>query len=176
MDVTAVRAIVERDLESLSHKLGLGHWKIVVRYRSESVNTEGDYQSGGCHRLVDYNAAAITLNPEAVDDEAEVLSVLRHELFHCLLAPYDLYHQAAREALRDDRTAFAVLERLFDHVQEQGVINLQRMYLGLNNPQGAASHARPTETRPGPGPDTRPGPGPEGEPEPATAGVRRARA
>jgi hypothetical protein len=131
MDRSAVKAIVDREIEPLMDRLGIGHWKIRVNYRPEATDEVGRLRHGECTRLVDYNSAGIVLNPEAFDDEADVLASLRHELFHVVLSPFDLFMQAARAALGDDRSALATLERVWDHAVEKAVINLGRIWYGL---------------------------------------------
>jgi hypothetical protein len=56
--------------------------------------------------------------------------VLRHELFHVVLSPYDLYERAVANAgLTDDMDR--VLGRVWTHVMEKAVINLERAFHGL---------------------------------------------
>jgi hypothetical protein len=88
---------------------------------------------GECTRLVDYQSAHISLNPEAFEIESEVLGTLRHELFHIILAPLDLYTSAvARLEISDD--AAEILDRVREHAIEQAVGGLERMHAGLITP------------------------------------------
>jgi hypothetical protein len=128
MDRSAARAIVDREIEPLMRRLGIPHWHVSVVYDLRADNTSATTQAL-CHTLVDYNRARIEIDPDAIDDEADLLRVLRHELMHVLLSPFDLVANTLRDAL-DDRSR-AVLQTIQAYAQEQAVINLERMYRGL---------------------------------------------
>lgn len=142
MDRSAVKAIVDRERPLLVALLGIHHWSIVVRY--EPSRAGGEWMSRGvCERKVEYNAATITLNPEAIDDEDQVLKTLRHELFHIVLAPFDLYRTMLDALIEGDpakERMFAVAER---HAVEKAVINLERMYFGLTHEAAKAPEPTP---------------------------------
>jgi hypothetical protein len=129
MDRGAVAAIVGRELGPLKSRLGIDHWDIEVTYGY----IEGDVgctTKGRCRRQVDYDRATIEIDPEAHDDEADVLKTLRHELFHVVLAPYDLYTYSVDKAGLDSPIN-AVLDRVWGHACEKAVIRLEKMYQGL---------------------------------------------
>jgi hypothetical protein len=122
MDKSQVRAVVERELKPLIDRLGLGHWDIKVEY-----GPIGGDRSGQCSRASDYEQATISFDPEKIEDEADVLKTLRHELFHIIHSPFDLYSCAVDNAglgkPMDD-----VLDRIWRHACEKTVINIERMY------------------------------------------------
>src|SRR3954447_2607620 len=91
MDRSEAKAIVEREIEALLRQLGLEHWKIAVSYDPERTDSDGHVKHGECTRLLDYESAHISLNPESFDDQDDVLRTLRHELFHVVLSPFDLF-------------------------------------------------------------------------------------
>ena len=128
MEKSEVRAIVEREAESLLRSFGVSPWKLTIAY-----DLVGDEQLGECSRLLDYQTATIRLNPSLLDDEAAVLSTLRHELLHIVLSPLDLYTATVgplvEGPLRD------VLERVWTHALERTVINLERLHRGLTSDQ-----------------------------------------
>jgi hypothetical protein len=133
MDRSAVGAIVERELKPLQEKLGLCHWDIEVEC--------GPIQGGGngqCSRSADYDRATIELDPEQLDDEAHVLKVLRHELFHIVHSPFDLYSCAVDNAGLG-KTMDDVLDRIWRHACEKTVINLERMYNGFTDKTSEAT-------------------------------------
>lgn len=131
MDRSAVQAVVERELGPLLQRLGIGHWKVRCSYAPAPDQDDGTLLRGECTRLVDYQDAHIRFNPEAFDDEDAVLVTLRHELFHVILSPFDLYTSAVERA-QVEGPAAEVLERIREHVLEQIVINLERMFSGLS--------------------------------------------
>ena len=61
-----------------------------------------------------------------------MIETLRHELFHCVLAPFDLYTSSV-ERLEVPGPARGILERVLDHAAEAAVANLQRMFAGLTS-------------------------------------------
>lgn len=130
MDRSAVQAIVERECGPLVRRLGLDGWEFKLSYAPEPADDDGSLKKGECTRLVDYRSACITFNPDAFDDEAGVIATLRHELFHCVLAPIDLYTSAI-ERLGVADPAGAILERVLEHSMEKAVEALEAMFVGL---------------------------------------------
>jgi hypothetical protein len=130
MDRSAVQAIVDRELGPLLARLGIDHWKVRCSYAPAPDQDDGCTLRGECTRLLDYHDAFIRFNPEAFEDEDGVLVTLRHELYHIVLAPIDLYTSAVERAVPADSTS-AVLERVREHALESAVTALERMYAGL---------------------------------------------
>jgi hypothetical protein len=131
VDRSTVERVLIEHLPVLSHCLGLSQWQISLGYDSTLGNGEDGVTRGECSRLLDYQSAHITLNPDVFADNGTVLATLRHELFHIVLAPFDLYTSAVeRIDLSDDVTE--LLDRIRDHAIEQTVIALERMYRGLS--------------------------------------------
>lgn len=135
MDRSAVKAIVDREIGPLMGRLGIHHWKVAVVYGPIGDDAGGTV-TGQCTRLYDYNSATVALDPGAMEDEDHARRVLRHELFHVVLSPFDLYAGAVDgaglgEPLDD------VLDRVWRHSCEKAVINLERMYDGLTEAREA---------------------------------------
>jgi hypothetical protein len=143
LDRSEVKRIVETNLAEMARKLGINHWEIKV-----VTDLYGDEVSGECTRLLDYESARINLNVDLMDDEEKLLRILRHELFHIVLSPFDLLDSAlARMDLAAD--VKALLERIFDNCQEHGVRNLERMW---NASQPRVEPEPESEPEPGPAP------------------------
>jgi hypothetical protein len=134
MDRSAVQAIVDRAIGPLAGRLGIEHWSIRVSYDPEPTDSDGHLKHGECTRLVDYNSAHISLNPESFDDESAVLATLRHELYHVVLSPFDLYSSSVDRALEGEGAVREILDRVWNHACERAVINLERMFVGLTEP------------------------------------------
>jgi hypothetical protein len=130
MDRSEVKAIVEREAGPLMERLGIGHWRVKVTYDPSGVDQDGHLQDGECTRLVDYDSAHISLNPESFDDEEGVIRTLRHELFHIVLSPFDLYCGSV-DKLDILGPTGVILDRVWNHACERAVINLERMFNGL---------------------------------------------
>jgi len=131
LDRSAVERVVLEHLPRLSVQLGLHQWEISAGYAAEPADDDGSLKRGECTRLIDYHSAHISLNPEAFADEAAVLVTLRHELFHIVLAPFDLYTSAV-ERIELPEVAEELLERVRDHAIERAVAGLERMWVGLS--------------------------------------------
>jgi hypothetical protein len=130
LDQSAVERIVRREIEPLKEKLGLRDWGIKVHFDLKSESIEA-IASGECNWLIDYEKATIRLAPAELETEEEVIEVLRHEMFHIVLAPISIYANAIRPALEGDAARRAMAESVFTHAVERMVINLERMYRGL---------------------------------------------
>jgi hypothetical protein len=140
VDKSAVKEIVEREIGKYLSMFGIPHWRIKISYEPDAETQE----AGRCTRQYDYNQAWILLNPELLEDEARVLEILRHELYHIVLSPYDLYATAVEDTLGEDHKAAPALERVWRHAMEKTVINLGRMYVGLTESETArGSHPTP---------------------------------
>jgi hypothetical protein len=140
MDRSAVKKVVDDNIEPLMLMLGVPHWSIVVSYDLRDDNGISRIK-GRCTRAIDYNKARIEFDPDECEDEADVLKTLRHELFHIVASPFDLYMQAADQCTKEDSPEEAILDRVFDHAVEKVMINLERMFIGLTG--------EPPETMPG---------------------------
>jgi hypothetical protein len=130
LDRTAVERVVLEHLPRLSAQLGLNHWEISVGYAAAPADDDGSLLRGDCTRLVDYQSAHVSLNPDAFADDTAVLVTLRHELFHIVLAPFDLYTSAV-ERIELPEPAAELLERVRDHAIERAVAGLENLWVGL---------------------------------------------
>jgi hypothetical protein len=130
VDRSLLDAIVLEHLPRLSAALGLHHWEITVGYDSALGGDGPGTIRGECTRLVDYQSAHVLLNPESLADEDAVLTTLRHELFHIVLAPFDLYTSAV-ERLDLPEVTEGLLERVRDHAIERAIAGLEHMWSGL---------------------------------------------
>jgi hypothetical protein len=143
MDRSEVSAFVERELEPLVRRLGLTQWEIKLSFTCEASDDDGFLKRGECTRLVDYQSAHIGLNPEAFDSTDELLKTLRHELFHVVLAPFDLYTSLVATALEGNTPLQEMLDRVKEHACELSVFNLERMFQNLTGPADAIEDVEP---------------------------------
>jgi hypothetical protein len=133
MDRSKVKEIVEASLGPLVSRLGIDRWTIGVDY--DLRESDGLTRSRGlCNWHPDYDKASINLDPDSFGSEEEVAKVLRHELFHVLLAPYTVFLNAVKPLMQDDPIKAAMAEAIWTHACERAVINLERMYVGLTSP------------------------------------------
>lgn len=148
MDRSAVEAVAAAALPLLVARLGLERWELGVSCLAEPAEPSGRQPQGHCTRMADYQSAHITLNHEAVGGTDEVLATLRHELFHVILAPFDLFRESVALANPPADVA-AILDRIWQHAEESAVANLERMYAGLDAARAAAA-AGPVDPVPPP--------------------------
>ena len=86
-----VKRIVEANIDDIKAMLGLGHWEIAVEYGKVKIQGSDRFNGRCLTDVVKYaNKALITLVPKKLDDEGEVLDVLRHELVHCVVSSFDI--------------------------------------------------------------------------------------
>lgn len=141
MDRSEVKAIVDEHIETLLRQLGISHWNLVIDY--DMRRSDGDFTTTAeCVWRVDYNRATISLDPDAFRDEAHVLEVLRHELFHLVLSPFTVFLNTIKPLLQNDHEKADMAENVWTYASEQAVINLERMHEGLT------THPAKQEPRP----------------------------
>lgn len=129
MDKSEVKAEVEKNLLELMDAVGIRHWNIVVNFDLR----EGDEHRvtrAMCHASPDYEFAKIQMDPDALPDRETVLEALRHELFHCLLSPLDVYREAMTQHIENGTPEAQREARLWHHFLERSVANLERMWNG----------------------------------------------
>lgn len=91
-----VQRIVDKNIEAMKTMLGLDRWEINFEYKP--ISGKNKRCNGQCTTDVTWvNRALITLVPGKLDDEEEVLSVLLHELIHCITSSYHLGMVATSE-------------------------------------------------------------------------------
>jgi hypothetical protein len=132
VDRSAVQRVASENLGNLKRRLGLQGWEIGLGYSAEASH-DGSLDRGECTRLIDYQSAHISLNTEAFEWPDQVVATLRHEMFHVVLAPFDLYTSAVENLDLDPDTA-EVLERVKQHALERCVAGLERMWEGMREP------------------------------------------
>lgn len=148
MDKGECKEIVDRNITRLLISMGINHWDIHIGYNLRESN--GSKRAGGrCEATPDYNLALIQIDPDVHDDEKEVIKTLKHELFHVLLSPFDVYSEAVNLATADDPKSYQILERMFTHAKEKAVINLERFW----RCSGIEDLAAPVDEAPSGGPE-----------------------
>jgi hypothetical protein len=134
MDRSEVRAIVEAEIEPLLDRLGISHWRITVHFgpiEADHRVAAGHKVQGECLKNAPYDMATITLDPEEIHDPEHARKILRHELFHVLLAPFDVYRKFATAFIESKSSGDVQEDNLWEFASEQAVINLERMWRGL---------------------------------------------
>lgn len=128
MDQSKVKEIVERESPELIRLMALEQWTFIWKFdhRTEKVYAE-------CDARLDYRRTTISFNPAMMENEVDLITSLRHEMFHTVLACYNLYMEAVDELLTDDSPEAKILGRIWTHVIEQGVVNLELMWERLRN-------------------------------------------
>lgn len=154
MDESRLRALVAAELDALQVALGLSHWEIQVELGPLSRNepdAAGWVSTARCYSQPDYDRAKIEVDPALLADADAARKVLRHELFHVVLSPFDVYRKHAACAIKPRTPADHQEDVVWGHACEQAVLNLERMYRRLVD-------------RPAPAPARKPKPEPKARP------------
>jgi hypothetical protein len=134
MDRSELKAIVDAHVDSLIAALGLSDWRLVIEYDRCPSGGPGEavrYLSRQRARIyLDHDEMSGSGVVAAGSPEDYALEILRHELFHVLLAPFDTLHDAMTAGMEDSREK-QCLNLLFDEAQEAGVRAIERMWPGL---------------------------------------------
>lgn len=126
MDASDVVKVVAEHLPRLQRELGLVHWTFRVRAEFLTSDDPTFRRFGNVLRDVSRERAHVEINPDEVENAVDVVRVLRHEMFHCVLAPFDLYAEAV-EKFVSDKTALESVRRVWEHACEQAVVGLERL-------------------------------------------------
>lgn len=120
LDHSQVRSIVNANIKKMRWALQLQDWQIDVTH----VHLEGDTR-GECRLDVPHRKLSIAIDSDEVNDEAEVLFVLRHELLHTFDAEMELYRSAVKHLVPGD--VFDAIDDVFLHAAERLILCLERM-------------------------------------------------
>lgn len=127
MDKSAVEAIVQAHLPGYIEAMGLQGLRIEVSY--------GRIEDAGATVLteINYEKATIQIDPAHADhaDEAGVLNSLRHELFHIIVAPFDAWEWQIDADYKRDTPEHRRARDIFIHACERTVLNLERLWRGV---------------------------------------------
>lgn len=114
---------LQKELCRLLKALHLSDWKV-----EGCVGRAGGSDSiAEVGALDEYKVASITVDPERHDSLEEVAESVRHEVFHLLLAPFQAYRTALKDANGED---FRDLPSLWDRCEEEVIRRLERTDLG----------------------------------------------
>ncbi len=123
MDESAVRKYVAAHLGHMLEDAGISGWTVTVEYGHIGPHTQGN-----CSAMAEYNQAQIRLDPEMFGDETTLAAVLRHELFHIVLAPMDVYRGLVTGHLEMDTPEATSEDLAWTYFVEQSVLGLERMW------------------------------------------------
>jgi len=80
--------------------------------------------------LPEYERATITIDHARIENEDELLNVVRHEMIHCLLAPMEDVLKVMHALLDDDKSSKALVDGVYDRALERTVLALERSDCG----------------------------------------------
>lgn len=120
LDRPQVRDIVDANIAKMQRVLQLQPWQVEVTFVRLGENVRGE-----CRLDIGHRKIAIGIDPDGLDDAAEVLFVVRHELLHAFDAEMELYRDAVRRLIPGD--ASDALDEVFVFAAERLVLCLERM-------------------------------------------------
>ena len=122
MEVKAVRKVVEKHALKMMRAIGIPHWKVNIDY----ARLEGTTAAQCNLERAKYWIADITIDCEAMEDEADVLRCLRHELLHVLAAPFAHYRAVLTAAMDPESDEWQREVELWRFAMEQHVLSLEK--------------------------------------------------
>lgn len=125
MNAKDARKIVEANIKQMMWDLQINMWQVDVLYTMPAGVEENTY--GQANMLIDYKKATISLRASTFKTYTEVLDCLLHELFHIVLAEFDLHHDVALQMTRNNHEQES-LRRVWAHTVERGVWGLETMF------------------------------------------------
>lgn len=126
MKRSEIQEIARANIEHLRDQLRLWDWHIDIYYE----RIEGDAAATVKVRS-DYHRADISLDPERLDTEEEVLQALRHELIHIFLWPFHAFGEWAQQKSPGGEMASEDY-RVFTHHLERSVWFMER-FMSMHN-------------------------------------------
>lgn len=149
MDRSRVVALAAKHLPRLRTELGISHWTIHIRYDEPfgEHGADGSRTRACVHTDLSYDHATIDLNCAEIDDEAELIETLHHELLHVVLAPYDLLSDYAEKAVEKGSVEAERLVALYSYCCERAVIAVGNAITG--SVEAARRGPRPGRRRKG---------------------------
>lgn len=121
MKAKDVESIIEGESALICRALYLGNWDIKFKTERLEIGV-----TGRCNADSRYQHATIILDPEQIDDEAEALKVLRHELIHVVLAEFDIPFESARDELQSNEGRRLLFE-IQRNAVERSVVQIERI-------------------------------------------------
>lgn len=107
-------------------KLQVSHFKL----RIELCHVEGAAAEVDCSD--DYVHAFIKIDPHSIDDNLDLMRVLRHEFIHLLTSPHVLSRETAEKGFENYHSE-KMFERVWHHQEERCVVNIECMLThGMN--------------------------------------------
>lgn len=119
--------------EYLSHLLevtALTHWTVELTFGPCRRFPEA---ASDCHVDYRYLLLLINVDPVQVRDHAHLRYLLRHEVLHAVASPFLLYRDVLLGLIRQHPELAAAEEVVWQYVNEQHVLNLERILDGLDD-------------------------------------------
>jgi len=129
METARAQAIVKENIKQLRWALQLQDWQIsnvCERIEDKSDDSEWGDTAGYCLANPNYRAACITLDADKIDDEADVLAILRHEMLHLFHAELSRVFLAQVKTAVSERE-YELLGITFAHCIERIVGRIEYM-------------------------------------------------
>lgn len=124
MTLERAKELIELNLKQMMWDLQVNMWTVTIVWdeKPEADDSQADVQL-----IIDYKIARIRFRLETIRDDEHFLECVLHELFHIVLAGYDLYSDSMFQFCDTERDK-AQHNRLWVHVSERAVWNMEAMF------------------------------------------------
>lgn len=118
--------LASKEIARLQKEMALDRWEVDLTVGRCSV--EGAV--GESTVLGEYERVNITVDHLKCDGADELLEVVRHEMIHALLHPFNDFFDQIHPYFDDEKATQKIVERLFDKAIERAVLAVERSSLG----------------------------------------------
>lgn len=101
MKIKDVSKYLKKNIKNLLYLNGLDDWNIKFVISEEKAPDDTEValtQACIASLLYEYKVATVIIYPASLHDEHELAQTVEHEIFHILLAPYDMYFNSLDES------------------------------------------------------------------------------
>lgn len=124
MEYSEAQALLTKHSGRLQKFLGITETTVIYKLQ----RSPNDIYRGECANNVEYSVATIWMDPYFLEDEADFLGVLFHELCHVILGPFDLFKNLVFNNLEEGTPEASSHRTVWTFSCEKGVSALVKIW------------------------------------------------
>ena len=124
MPLERAKELIDLNLNVMMRDLQVHMWTVVMLWDEKPCSPDSQ---ADVTLVIDYKIARIRFRLESIKDDKHFLDCLLHELFHIVLADYDLYSDVMFQNCTTE-AAKCQHNRVWTHVSERAVWNMEQMF------------------------------------------------